>query len=151
MKIKLLLGTLLLTLGLSTSAVAENYVIDKKGQHAVIQFKIAHLGYSWLIGRFNDFDGTFSYDEKNPSAAKINVTINTASVDSNHAARDKHLRNADFFNVEKYPTSTFVSKSFISKSARLFAVGRLKCRRSRTRCSPRCMASSTHPILSAAG
>jgi len=112
MKIKLILGTLLLTLGLSTSAVAEDYVIDKKGQHAVIQFKIAHLGYSWLIGRFNDFDGTFSYDEANPSAAKINVTINTASVDSNHAARDKHLRNADFFNVDKYPTSTFVSKSF---------------------------------------
>ncbi|MFC1567912.1 hypothetical protein ACFL3K_01760, partial [Pseudomonadota bacterium] len=59
MKLKLLLGTALLVLGISTSAMAEDYVIDKKGQHAVIQFKIAHLGYSWLIGRFNDFDGTF--------------------------------------------------------------------------------------------
>ncbi len=112
MKLKLLLTSALLALGFSTSAMADDYVIDKKGQHAVIQFKIAHLGYSWLIGRFNDFDGTFSYDEKHPSASKVSVTINTASVDSNHAARDKHLRNADFFHVEKYPTSTFVSKSF---------------------------------------
>jgi len=112
MKIKLIIGAALVALGISTSAIAEDYVIDKKGQHAVIQFKIAHLGYSWLIGRFNDFEGTFSYDEKHPSAAKVNVTINTASVDSNHAARDKHLRSPDFFNVDKFPTSTFVSKSF---------------------------------------
>lgn len=112
MKFKLLLTTALLALGISTSAIAEDYVIDKKGQHAFVQFKVAHLGYSFIIGRFNDFDGTFSYDEKNPSASKISVTINTASVDTNHAARDKHLRSPDFFNVDKYPTATFVSKSF---------------------------------------
>lgn len=112
MKIKVLLGTFLLTLGLSTSAVAEDYVIDKKGQHAFIQFKVKHLGYSWLLGRFNDFDGTFSYDEKNPSKAKIQVNINPASVDSNHAERDKHLRSPDFLNVGAHPKSTFVSNSF---------------------------------------
>jgi len=112
MKIKLIIGAALVALGISTSAIAENYVIDKKGQHAVVQFKVSHLGYSWMIGRFNDFEGTFSYDEKNPSTAKVNVTINTASVDTNHAARDKHLRSPDFFNVDKNPTSTFVSKSF---------------------------------------
>jgi polyisoprenoid-binding protein YceI len=112
MKLKILLGTALLTLGLATTAIAENYVIDKKGQHASINFKIKHLGYSWLMGRFNDFDGTFSYDEKNPSASKVNVTIQTASVDSNHAERDKHLRSPDFLNVGAHPTSTFVSRSF---------------------------------------
>jgi polyisoprenoid-binding protein YceI len=112
MKLKILLGTALLTLGLATTAIAENYVIDKKGQHASINFKIKHLGYSWLIGRFNDFDGAFSYDEKNPSASKVNVTIQTASVDSNHAERDKHLRSPDFLNVGAHPTSTFVSRSF---------------------------------------
>jgi polyisoprenoid-binding protein YceI len=112
MKLKILLGTALLTLGLATTAIAENYVIDKKGQHASINFKIKHLGYSWLMGRFNDFDGAFSYDEKNPSASKVNVTIQTASVDSNHAERDKHLRSPDFLNVGAHPTSTFVSRSF---------------------------------------
>lgn len=48
----------------SGNILADDYVIDKKGAHASIHFKISHLGYSWLWGRFNDFDGTFSYDEK---------------------------------------------------------------------------------------
>lgn len=112
MKFKYLLGTLLLTLGLSASATAADYVIDHKGAHASINFKIQHLGYSWLLGRFNTFDGTFSYDENNPSAAKVQISIDTASVDSNHAERDKHLRSPDFLNVGEHPKSTFVSKSF---------------------------------------
>ncbi|HEY9200129.1 MAG TPA: YceI family protein [Gammaproteobacteria bacterium] len=93
-------------------AHADNYVIDKKGMHASIQFKISHLGYSWLWGRFNDFDGTFSYDPENPSASKVSVTIDPASVDSNHAERDKHLRSDDFLHVEKFPESKFVSTSY---------------------------------------
>ena len=94
------------------SAQAADYVIDTKGAHAFIQFKIAHLGYSWLLGRFNTFSGEFSYDENNPSAAKIKVDIDTASVDSNHAERDKHLRDKDFLDVKKYPKAGFVSTSF---------------------------------------
>lgn len=97
---------------LSGTAHADNYVIDKKGMHASIQFKVSHLGYSWLWGRFNDFEGTFSYDPKNPSASKVSVTIDPASVDSNHAERDKHLRSDDFLYVEKYPESKFVSTSY---------------------------------------
>ncbi len=112
MKFKTILAALLLSLGLATTAMAEDYVIDTAKDHAFIQFKIGHLGYSWMLGRFNDFSGTFSYDEKNPSASKVEVTIDVASVDTNHAARDKHLRSPDFFNVDKHPTSTFVSKSF---------------------------------------
>ncbi len=57
------------------SAQAADYVIDTKGAHAFIEFKIAHLGYSWLLGRFNTFHGEFSYDENNPSAAKVKVDI----------------------------------------------------------------------------
>ena len=100
-------------LSLSTLNVqAEDYVIDTEKAHAFIQFKISHLGYSWLLGRFNDFSGEFSYDEKNPSAAKIEVTIETASIDSNHAERDKHLRDKDFLHVKKYPEAKFVSTGF---------------------------------------
>jgi polyisoprenoid-binding protein YceI len=104
-------------LGLLSFAVvlplnAAEYTIDKKGAHAFIQFRIKHLGYSWLFGRFNDFSGQFSYDEKNPAAAKVAVDIKPASVDSNHAERDKHLRGEDFLYVEKYPTAKFVSTSF---------------------------------------
>jgi polyisoprenoid-binding protein YceI len=108
-KTMLLTGALLFT---SSAALAEDYVIDTKGAHAFIQFKISHLGYSWLVGRFNTFDGEFSYDEKDPAAAKVVVNIDTASIDSNHAERDKHLRSEDFLNVGKYPKAKFVSTSF---------------------------------------
>ena len=102
----LALGTALLSAG---QAMAADYKIDKEGQHAFIEFRIKHLGYSWLYGRFDDFDGAFTFDEKNPAADKVKVTINTNSVNSNHAERDKHLRSADFLNVAKNPTATFES------------------------------------------
>ena len=96
----------------SGAVMADNYAIDKKGMHASIQFKISHLGYSWLLGRFNDFDGNFSYDEKKPDESKVTVTINTKSVDSNHAERDKHLRGGDFLDVAKFPQAKFVSTGY---------------------------------------
>ena len=113
--IKALGAGLVLTLS-GTVFAAEDYVIDTKGMHAFIEFKIKHLGYSWLKGRFNDFEGDFSYDEKNPEKSNVNVTIKTASVDSNHAERDKHLRGSDFLNVSKFPTSTFKSTKVVSKA-----------------------------------
>ena len=103
-----------LTLGAALfagQAMAADYAIDKQGQHAFINFKISHLGYSWLYGTFKDFDGSFSFDAKAPEASKVNVSINTASIDSNHAERDKHLRSGEFLNVEKNPTATFASTS----------------------------------------
>lgn len=90
---------------------AADYAIDTKGQHAFVNFKISHLGYSWLWGTFKEFDGDFSFDAEQPEASKVNVTLKTASVDSNHAERDKHLRSDDFLNVSKHPTATFESTS----------------------------------------
>lgn len=103
-----------LALALSAASLAQgaDYVIDTKGAHAFIQFRIKHLGYSWLLGRFNDFEGRFSYDEEHPAASKVEVTIRTASIDSNHAERDKHLRGEDFLAVDKYPEARFVSTAF---------------------------------------
>ena len=105
-------GALALSLMLSGPASADRYVIDTQGAHAAINFRIQHLGYSWLTGRFNRFEGHFDYDEQNPSAAGVTVTIDTASLDSNHAERDKHLRSKDFLNVRKYPEARFVSTGF---------------------------------------
>ncbi|MFK3879515.1 YceI family protein [Pantoea agglomerans] len=93
----------------SLTASAADYKIDKEGQHAFIQFRIQHLGYSWLYGTFKDFDGRFTFDEKNPASDKVDVTINTSSIDTNHAERDKHLRSADFLNTSKNPQATFKS------------------------------------------
>ena len=102
-------GLLLMASG---SIQAVEYLIDTKGAHAFIQFHIKHLGYSWLVGRFNTFSGSFEYDQKNPDAASITVDIDTASIDSNHAERDKHLRDDEFLNVEKHPKARFVSNSY---------------------------------------
>ena len=102
-------------LSLPSLAPAADYVIDTEKAHAFIQFRIQHLGYSWLYGRFNDFNGTFSYDEKNPASNKVDVTIKTASVDTNHAERDKHLRSDDFLDVGKFPQARFVSTKFEDK------------------------------------
>ncbi|MCZ4320804.1 YceI family protein [Pseudomonas anguilliseptica] len=92
-------------------AMAADYAIDKQGQHAFVNFKISHLGYSWLYGTFKDFDGSFSFDAAKPQDSKVNVTLNTTSVDTNHAERDKHIRSGDFLNVSKHPTATFASTS----------------------------------------
>lgn len=110
MRYLFLLVPLLFAAALPAQAEVEQYIFDKKGQHAFVQFRIQHLGYSWLYGQFNDFDGKFSYDTDNPANSTVEVTINTASVDTNHAERDKHLRDDDFLEVDKYPTAKFVSK-----------------------------------------
>ena len=99
-------------LGTSFGVQAADYAFDKKGMHAAVQFRVQHLGYSWMNGRFNNFDGTFSYDEKDPSSTKVSVTIDTTSVDSNHAERDKHIRSEDFLSVDKFPEAKFESTAF---------------------------------------
>ena len=115
MTLKRILGIVLLASTLAAfnkGAVAAEYEIDIEGMHAAVQFRIYHLGYSVLTGRFNDFGGSFTWDKDDPGASSINVTIKTASIDSNHAERDKHLREADFLDVEKYPEATFKSTSY---------------------------------------
>lgn len=112
---KFILATLLLAGSFITPAQAEDYVIDTEHAHAFIQFRVQHLGYSWLYGRFNEFSGTFSYDENNPAAASVEVDINPASIDTSLAERDKHLRDPRFLDVEKFPKAGFVSTSFEPK------------------------------------
>lgn len=100
----------LLSLTTVPMALAETFKLDPA--HSFVQFSISHLGFSMLQGRFNTLEGEFSYDEKNPANASIQMTVQVGSIDSNHAERDKHLRSKDFFNVSKYPTSTFKSTRF---------------------------------------
>ncbi|MGB1297663.1 MAG: YceI family protein [Psychrobium sp.] len=108
---KLLLASALAGALLSPIANAADYIVDYKGAHASINFKIKHLGYSWLTGRFDKFDGKFNYDAKNPEATKIVVNIDATSINSNHAERDKHLRNDDVLDVSKYAAAKFESTS----------------------------------------
>lgn len=104
--------TLLFTTACMTQANAADYKIDTNGMHGFVQFRVSHMGFSVLGGNFNKFEGTFSWDKDNPSASAAEVTINTASIDTNHTDRDKHLSSPDFLNVEKFPTATFKSTGF---------------------------------------
>lgn len=97
------------------AANAADYVIDTKGAHASINFKVNHLGYSYIKGRFNKFDGEFSYDPANIAASSVVVNVDTRSLDSNHAERDKHIRRADFIDASKYSTATFKSTEVVDK------------------------------------
>lgn len=108
---KLLAYSLLAFAFLASSANAEKYTIDTSGAHAFVQFKIKHLGYSWLYGRFNTFAGEFDIDRENLENSKISLTIDPASIDSNHAERDKHLRGKDFLAVKEFPKASFSSTS----------------------------------------
>ncbi len=89
------------------------YHFDNEQAHQFITFRIAHLGYSWLYGRFNDFDGQFVFDAEHPENSSVTVTIDPSSVDTNHAERDKHLRSEDFLAVDEFPEATFRSKRIL--------------------------------------
>jgi polyisoprenoid-binding protein YceI len=104
------LAALACALAQAAPAGAAQYDIDLS--HAFIQFRISHLGYSVLNGRFNQFGGTFEWDRDNPAGSSIEVTVETNSLDSNWAERDKHLRGEDFLHVEKYPKATFKSTKY---------------------------------------
>ncbi|MDB5981562.1 MAG: hypothetical protein JWQ69_2577 [Pseudomonas sp.] len=93
---------------LSANVMAADYTVDKAGQHAFVDFKISHLGYSYITGTFKDIDGKFSFDAAKPEDSKIEFNVNTASVFTNNAERDKHISSKDFLNASK---ATFVSTS----------------------------------------
>lgn len=111
MKTRLTAAICLLALAAPLQA-AERYVIDTEGMHAFVQFRISHLGYSWLYGRFNDFEGEFTFDPDQPENSSVEATIQTASIDSNHARRDEHLRSDDFLDTANHPEASFVSTAF---------------------------------------
>lgn len=113
---------------LPVTAQAAEYVIDTEGQHAFIEWRINHLGFSWLYGRFNDFEGSFEYEDGSIEDASVDVTIDMASLDSNHAERDKHLREADFFHVKEYPEATFKSTGIESTDDGFVITGDLTMR-----------------------
>ncbi len=89
---------------------AADYKIDPT--HSFVEFRIQHLGFSWLYGRFNGIDGSFKYDSAKPETSSITVTIDTTSIDTNHAERDKHLRSAEFLEVDKFAAATFTSTGY---------------------------------------
>ena len=77
--------------------------------HSEIQFSARHMMISTVRGQFKNFTGTVVADEQNPTAAQVDVRIETTSLVTGDEKRDGHLRSPDFFDVETYPSITFKS------------------------------------------
>ncbi|HKI01366.1 MAG TPA: YceI family protein [Thermoanaerobaculia bacterium] len=98
---------------------ADTFAVDTV--HSEIGFQVRHF-VSQARGRFNEFSGTVEMDPKNLPASSVDFKIKAASIDTNQPDRDKHLRSADFFDVEKFPEITFKSKSVKSTGENTFDV-----------------------------
>ena len=93
------------------TAAAEPHQYELDPEHTTISFMVDHLGYADTLGLFLEFDGTFTYDMETQELSDLSVTVQTASVESFNEARDNHVKNADFLNVETYPVMTFTGVS----------------------------------------
>jgi polyisoprenoid-binding protein YceI len=94
-------------------------------EHSTIEFRVTHMVVSQTTGRFMDYAGFIEMDAEAGTVKAIEATIKTGSVNTNHEKRDAHLRNADFLDVEHYPTITFKMKSYKKTAEGYTAVGDL--------------------------
>jgi polyisoprenoid-binding protein YceI len=121
------LGLMLAVLAISGAALAaDEFKIDPN--HSSVNFAVAHMGVSTVLGRFTSFEGKIVYDDKDINKSSVNVTIKTASINTDVTARDNDLRSANYFDVEKFPEITFQSKSVEKKGNDLVAHGTLTIR-----------------------
>ena len=114
---KLIVAVVLSVVVLGTGALARaqaNFKVDPV--HSGVMFKVNHLGVSSVWGRFNDPQGTIVWDDNDPSKNRIDVTLQTAKIDTANKKRDDHLKSPDFFNAAQFPTLTFKSKSVTKKT-----------------------------------
>lgn len=100
-----------LLLAIPAMGAASVWKID--ADHSNVGFKVRHMMVTNVQGHFAKYDGTVDIDDKDITKSKIQVVIDTASIDTNVVKRDEHLRSADFFDVTRYPTMTFVSKKIV--------------------------------------
>lgn len=96
-----------LALLLPVNALALTYNVDPS--HTTIQFKVRNMGIMNVTGVFEKFKGTVDVNETDITKSKVDVSIVTASINTDINRRDNHLRSSDFFDVAKYPAMTFVS------------------------------------------
>lgn len=118
--------TILSLLLVSGVAQAAPYTLDTT--HMDVGFSVKHLMISNVKGRFDKVAGSFDFDSSKKQIKDIDVTIDVSSVNTNEPDRDKHLKNADFFDVEKFPKMTFKSDKveFDGKKGKIFGTLTIK-------------------------
>jgi polyisoprenoid-binding protein YceI len=112
-----------LALLLPLNVLAQTYNLDLA--HTTIQFKVKNLGIFNVTGVFEKFNGTVDIDDTDISKSKVDVSIDTASINTGINMRDKDLRSDNFFDALKFPTMTFVSTKVETGSDNLKVIGNL--------------------------
>jgi len=107
-KITLFLAAMVLAIGVNAQSTKWNF----DNSHSSVAFTVSHMVVSDVEGSFKKFNGNVTSDKADFTDAKIDFTIDVASINTDNVDRDNHLKSDDFFNAEKFPTITFVSKSF---------------------------------------
>jgi polyisoprenoid-binding protein YceI len=102
---------------------ASTWEFDAK--HSGAEFKVKHMMISNVTGTIHGVTGKAEYDGKNVKELKVEATMDPTVIDTGEPARDKHLKSADFFDVEKYPTITFKSEKVVSHGGKYELVGDL--------------------------
>lgn len=120
----LMAGALGLGLFSTGTALAAQYKIDRA--HSTIEFAVSHFGFGTVKGRFNEFSGEFGFGDDAGDVTKIEIDVE--SLDSNWAARDKHLRSDAFFNVAEFPKATFTSTGMVYDGDKITMTGDLTIR-----------------------
>jgi polyisoprenoid-binding protein YceI len=115
-----LVAAAVLALLSSVPAAAQDVYVGDPG-HTYAFFETGHLGISWVRGRFRKTDAKVVLDRA-AKTGSIEAIIDTASIDTGHEARDKHVRSEDYLHVEKFPTITFRSSSLKFSGDTLTAV-----------------------------
>ena len=104
-------------------AKAEKYQIDPT--HSFVQFKVSHMGFSWLLGSFTQMEGELNFDEQDISNSSVKVTVNTGSLETSHAKRNKHLKSDDYIDAGKFPKASFVSQAVSQQGDNILIKGNL--------------------------
>ena len=104
----------------TTAIASDTYSIDPT--HSRVGFVARHAMVTKVRGAFNEFEGSGRFDAENPSQSALSVSIQTASIDTRNADRDGHLQSGDFFDVETYPTISFVSTDISATDASNYRV-----------------------------
>lgn len=117
-----------LTAWLPATGWAESAHWNVDQEHSTIGFRVAHMVVSKTTGRFMDYTGFVEMDAEAGTLKAIEATIKMVSVNTNHEKRDTHLRNPDFFDVEKFPTMTYKMKSYKKNGDGYQAIGDLTLR-----------------------
>jgi polyisoprenoid-binding protein YceI len=90
-----------------------------------VTFEIGNLGFNTVEGSFKKMSGDIKFDSSDLSNASFDVCIDASTIDTDSRKRDEHLKNEDFFDVEKYPKICFVSESIVKSNKLYLAKGRL--------------------------